>query len=235
MLARRRYKRIDEPAAPFPLTASAVTVVHNDDRLLDAASLSIEPGEYVALTGPNGSGKTTLLNILASRGFRDRRPDQGSVRYGKLPVYDLSASARATLRSSLIAYVGQNPKAALFPEHSVATNLSLSARLRRRRINQAVLAEVINWYGFANLLGRPARTLSGGQQQLVALARAELTDPPLLLLDEPLAPLSPEMAQRVRERCHLLARRGKVVISIEHQLDPDIPRVIRMRHGRLEG
>ncbi|MBM3571667.1 MAG: ABC transporter ATP-binding protein, partial [Alphaproteobacteria bacterium] len=150
---------------------------------LDNVSLSIAPGEFVTLLGPSGSGKTTLLMALA--GFA--RLDHGSVRFNSEEIVGLPPHRRD------IGVVFQNY--ALFPHMNVAENVGYPLRMRRvpkfeiaQRVEQAL--SLVDLPGFGN---RRVDQMSGGQQQRIALARAVVFEPRILLMDEPLSALDKKL------------------------------------------
>lgn len=227
-------RQAPELSFPFGLQADHVSVQDDRELLLDDVSLICQPGDFIALTGANGSGKTTLLNILAGRGFMDRPPTGGRVSLGNIDLYALNDRGRTDLRSRHISYVGQNPKLGLFPNETVETNLRLSSALRGRELNEQILEDAVAYYGFGRLMRRQAGKLSGGQQQLIPIIKAELTDPALFLLDEPTAALSQETGDKVNERLASLTRTaGKMAVIVTHEQEPAASRVIHLEHGRI--
>ena len=181
----------------------------------------------VALIGPNGAGKTTLLRLIAGI----HRPDAGLIRVGGEVLYDSERSLIRSPEERRVAYVPQG--FGLFPHLSVADNVAFSLHAARPRPPRAerrrAAAELLAGMGAAHLLDRLPESLSGGERQRVALTRALLVDPLLLLLDEPLSSLDAQARQTLR--AHLadhLARRARPAIVVSHDardvlaLDADV-------------
>ena len=160
-----------------------VTVAYKGVTVLKSLSLTIEPGEIMALIGPSGSGKTTALRAVA--GFV--RPVAGRVRIGQTDVTDLPPYARD------IGMVVQNY--ALFPHMRVADNVAFGLRARKApaALVKSQVADCLQMVGMAQYAQRYPRELSGGQQQRVAIARALAIKPRVLLLDEPLSALDAQI------------------------------------------
>jgi spermidine/putrescine ABC transporter ATP-binding subunit len=166
-------------------------------RALKPLTLTIAPGEMLALLGPSGCGKTTTLRVIA--GFET--PDTGTVRIGGQDVTDLSPNRRN------LGMVFQNYS--LFPHMTVGQNIAFGLRMRRvdrdtagRKVRDALA--LVRLEGFAD---RYAHQLSGGQQQRVALARALVTDPSVLLLDEPLGALDKNLREGMQFELRQLQKR----------------------------
>ena len=159
-----------------------IRVAHGDRVVLDVPALAVEAGEVLAVIGPNGAGKSTLLRVLGLL----ETPAAGRVRFRGRPV-----TARDGLAvRRLMASVFQEP---LLADTTVRANVGLGLSFRGDR-SAASGARVTAWlerFGIAHLAGRPARTLSGGEAQRAALARALVVDPVVLLLDEPFSSLDP--------------------------------------------
>jgi putative ABC transport system ATP-binding protein len=200
---------------------------------LRGVSFTVRRGESVAIVGPSGSGKSTLLHLL---GALDR-PTSGTVRFGGRDVAAMPDRELARLRNAQIGFVFQQFQ--LLPRTSALANVGLplvyrgiGAAERRRRARQA-LEEV----GLGHRLDHRPAMLSGGEQQRVAIARALVTEPNVLLADEPTGNLDTATG---REVMHLLRqlneRRGVALIVITH--DPELvataPRQIRLRDGLIE-
>ena len=154
---------------------------------LDGLDLDIEQGGFVALMGPSGSGKTTLLNLRAGID----RPTRGSLMIDGRPVHTLSRNALAEWRSEAVGYVFQLYN--LVPVLTAYENVELPLLLHplSRKARHQKVAAALDLVGIADRSDHYPRQLSGGQEQRVAIARAIVTDPTLILADEPTANLDP--------------------------------------------
>jgi putative ABC transport system ATP-binding protein len=141
--------------------------------------LTLAPRTFTAIMGPSGSGKTTLLNCLLGLD----KPDTGSIRIGDADITGLNETQLAELRRSRVGVVFQSYN--LIPSLTVADNISLPLRLAGRRIGRRRVRELAETVGVGATLERYPAQLSGGQQQRVAFARALITNPELIVADEP--------------------------------------------------
>lgn len=156
-------------------------------RILDGIDLTIEPGEFALLCGKSGCGKTTLLNII---GGLDR-PTVGVVRVDGVETTALSEDQLARLRRRTIGFVFQDFN--LLPDLTVFENVALPLRLTKTP-PAARVTQLLKVFEIADLAREPAKTLSGGEAQRVAMARALANNPKLLLADEPTGNLDPDTA-----------------------------------------
>ena len=205
---------------------------HPPVRALRAVSLRIDPGEQVGIVGPSGSGKTTLLNIL---GTLDRA-DGGTVRIEGHDIGTLSDRQLSALRAHRIGFVFQQfflaPGVSALgnvADGLLYTGLPLAHRLRRA---EAALHRV----GLADRAHHRPNELSHGQRQRVAVARALVGRPSLLLADEPTGALDTEAGEGVLDLLRELGRSGTTIVVITH--DPDVadmlPRQVHIRDGLVE-
>ncbi|ARP93509.1 ABC transporter ATP-binding protein [Bordetella genomosp. 13] len=187
-----------------------ITKRYGSTTVLTETNLVFRAGEITSLLGPSGSGKTTLLNIIAGL----VEPSSGVVRVGEDDVTGLPAELRR------VGYVFQSH--ALFPHLDVAGNIGFALRVRgapRHRIRARVdeLLTLIELEAFGR---RPVATLSGGQRQRVAIARALAADPAILLLDEPLSALDPDLRARLRQELKALLDRLRIpTVLVTHDRD----------------
>ena len=200
---------------------------------LDQVDLAVEQGEFVAITGASGSGKSTLLHLLGGIA----RPTAGSVLLEGVDLASLDDDALARVRRRRIGFVFQRYN--LLSELSLVENVALPlvldgiAHARAEEAARAALETV----GLAHRAGHRPDELSGGEQQRGAIARALVSEPAIVLADEPTGALDSMNSRRVIELLmRLVAERRQTVILVTH--DPGIAalagRTIRMRDGRIE-
>jgi putative ABC transport system ATP-binding protein len=199
---------------------------------LAGIDLRIDRGEFVAVMGQSGSGKSTLLNIL---GCLDR-PTSGSYRLADQDTAQLDGDALARLRNRRIGFCFQSFN--LLPRMSALQNVALPLvyagvpRRRRDEMARAKLAEV----GLADRLNHRSTQLSGGQQQRVAIARALVTDPDILLADEPTGTLDTRTGEEVMALRATLHDAGRTIILVTHDgnIAAHAQRIVRLCDGRVE-
>ncbi len=175
-------------------------------------SLSVERGEFVFLTGPSGAGKTTLLRLL----FGAEHPSRGQIVVAGRNVSRLSSSSIPELRRQ-IGVIFQDFK--LLPERTVFENVSITleiAGLPQREL-RARTWSMLRRLGLGHRLDHRPRALSGGEQQRVAIGRALVNDPPLLLADEPTGNLDPDLALDIMDIIADAHARGTTVIVATHE------------------
>jgi len=195
--------------APPPVVAlHGIRVVHGSATILDVPELAVEAGQILAVIGPNGAGKSTLLRMMGLL----QAPSAGSVRFQGERV---SAADGLGVRRRL-ASVFQAP---LLTDATVRDNVALGLRFRGVE-GARVAARVAEWLdqlGIAHLADRQARTLSGGEAQRTALARALVLDPELLLLDEPFSALDqPTREGLIDDLGRILRRRHTTAVLVTH-------------------
>lgn len=201
-------------------------------QALQGVNLSIQAGEMVALVGPTGSGKTSLLMLLAGL----EEPDSGEVTLLGRALADLSDDGVTDLRSQAVGFIYQNYN--LFPGFTVRENIGLPLRLMLRPPFDAERRadELLTAFNLTALAQRYPNELSGGQQQLVAVARALAAKPPLILADEPTANLDSNAARQIVTRLRALADSGDHgVLLATHDLRTasQADRVLTLRDGQI--
>ncbi len=199
-------------------------------RALKPLDLSIEKGVFYAIIGRSGSGKSTLLQIL---GGLDR-PTGGKLFIEDADVFGLSNSALCKLRRRRIGFVFQAYN--LLDEHTVKENILMPLHLDGREADPAFLKELVDALEIADKLDRYPDQLSGGEQQRVAIARALITQPAILLADEPTGNLDPRTGDQVLRHLKALAARfGQTILLVTHDMEiaANADRTIRLASGEL--
>ena len=207
------------------LSVDGVSIAFGGVRALDNVTASFGAGEIVGIIGPNGAGKTTLLNVICGL----NRPDSGDIRFADRPIGGMKPNRIAGMG---LARTFQRSQ--LFAGMSVLENMMTGLHLRSRanlfaaalctgrmREEESELAararEALDYVGFAGLADRPGNALSFGQRRIVEIARTLISDPKIVLLDEPAVGLS---LNRVAELDQLLRRirdeKGVTLVMIEH-------------------
>lgn len=203
------------------------------NTILDGLNLEVETGEIVALLGPSGSGKTTLLRCVSGL----EAPDAGRLTIGGRVVYDAAARINVPPEQRQLGLVFQSY--ALWPHKTVAQNVAFGLEQRREGRGEVgrKVGEVLEQLGLGTLGGRYPGQLSGGQQQRVSLARAFVTEPVLLLLDEPLSNLDAKLREHARAWLReALKASGKTAIFVTHDQSEAMAvsdRVAILRGGTL--
>ena len=197
-----------------------VTVSFDGFKALDALTLYIESGELRCIIGPNGAGKTTLMDVITGK----TRPDQGSAWFGQ--TIDLLAHTEPEIAQAGIGRKFQKPT--VFERHSVRENLELSMAADRSvwrglfaRLSPAEcerLDEVMEVIGLTERRDAPAGALSHGQKQWLEIGMLLMQNPRLLLVDEPVAGMTPQETERTAELLTALAGRHSIVV-VEHDMD----------------
>jgi putative ABC transport system ATP-binding protein len=199
---------------------------------LDSVNLRIEPGEFVAVMGPSGCGKSTLLHLL---GGLDQ-PTRGRVKMNSLDLAQLNDDDLTELRRRRIGFVFQFFN--LIPVLGAGENAALPLILDgvKPAEAQARAAEWLRRVGLPDRLNHRPDQLSGGEQQRVAIARALITEPAVILADEPTGNLDSKNSDAIIELIEELNAGGATIVVITHNLEiaESFPRVVRLRDGQIE-
>jgi putative ABC transport system ATP-binding protein len=226
------------PAVIAPVAVEGVTREYRMEGVsvpaLRGVSLTIEPGDFLAIVGPSGSGKSTLMHLL---GGLDR-PTTGRLLLGGRDVSSLSPADMAKLRNHVIGFVFQSFH--LMARTSARDNVGLPLIYRgiRRKARRRLATEALERVGLGHRLNHRPNQLSGGEQQRVAIARALVTEPSVLLADEPTGNLDSASGEAVLNLlAELNAERGVALAVVTH--DPAVAararRQVRMRDGLIVG
>jgi len=192
------------------LLAERVTARYGPVTVVHEATVSVDDGRLVAIIGPNGAGKSTFVKALAGV----LRPAGGRVVLGG---EDLTGLPAHKIARRGLGYVPQN--ANVFPSLSVVENLEMGGFTRRSGLH-ARIAEVLDIFpDLAKATKKRAGELSGGQQNMLAMARALMLDPRVMVLDEPTAGLSPAYTQVVWDQVHRLTQAGIATLVVEQNVD----------------
>ena len=198
--------------------------------VLDGLSLQVQVGDFVALMGPSGSGKTTLLNLIAGID----KPTSGTVTVNGTEVSRLSETQLAAFRSHNVGFIFQfyNLIPVLSATENVELPLLLTSLSKKERRERALTA--LRVVGLADRADHYPRQLSGGQEQRVAIARAIVTDPKVLVADEPTGDLDAKSAQEILDLMETLNRDfKKTIVMVTH--DPRAAQKARTRYHLDKG
>jgi len=175
--------------------------------VLRGLDFTVQPGEFVALLGPNGAGKTTFLRILASLS----RPSLGEVRVAGYSLPNEAAQVRARL--GVVSHIPL-----LYPDLTAEENLRFYARMYGLEDQSARVTEVLEMVGLEKRRGDLVRTFSRGMQQRLAIGRAVIHDPEVMLFDEPYTGLDQDASEMLDEVLKSVAARGRTVVMTSHDL-----------------
>ena len=202
------------------------TVYYN---ALDDISVTIGENEFVAVMGPSGSGKSTLLNIVAGID----RPTNGQIVVGGTALSTLKSSGLATYRKTQVGIIFQSFN--LLNHFTALENVNLSLILQGADSNEhkEKAAEALKWIGLGERLNNKPTQLSGGEQQRVAIVRALVKNPKIILADEPTGNLDSKTGQQIVELIKSLKSQGKTVILVTHnqEIARASDRIIQMKDG----
>ena len=198
-------------------------------RALDHATLHIYPKEFVSIIGPSGSGKSTLMNIIGCLDVADA----GSYKLDNLPIEAYSENDLARIRNRKIGFVFQQFN--LIPKLTAWENVELPLIYQKvpRAERQIRVKAALERVGLANRARHLPTELSGGQQQRVAIARAIVTNPKLILADEPTGALDSKTSQEIIDIFHELHQQGNTIVLITH--DSDVARQAQRSIHILDG
>ena len=188
------------------LEVSKVVAGYGQTEILHGVSLTVEEGEIVTIIGPNGCGKSTLMKAVAGL----VKVWGGSVNFRRA---DISSMPPESIVKTGLCFVPQTRN--VFPSLSIRENLEMGAFLRRDDFNGRIEEMFVFFPDLAEDPQRRAGSLSGGQRQMLAIARALMLDPTLILLDEPFAGLAPAMVDLVLDRILEINRSGVSVLLVE--------------------
>jgi ABC-type branched-subunit amino acid transport system ATPase component len=222
--------------------SDSILAVHNlhagygDENILHGVSIEVGRGRIAAIIGPNGSGKSTLLKAI----YGLVRVRQGTVTMTPMGAAPIQLSG---LRPNVITGMGLNmvPQLAnVFPEMSVVENLQMGALPARERYREQLESVLAALPLLGGMLHKRAATLSGGQRQMLALGRALMSDPGLLILDEPSAGLAPKIQDDVFAQVRSINRLGVSILMVEQRARQclaiaDYGYVLEQGRNRLEG
>ena len=200
-------------------------------RALDHATLHIYPNEFVSIIGPSGSGKSTLMNIIGCLDVADA----GSYRLDGLPIETYSENELAVIRNQKIGFVFQNFN--LIPKLSAEENVELPLIYQKipRAQRQKRVKKALERVGLSHRAQHLPTELSGGQQQRVAIARALVTNPKLILADEPTGALDSATGREIIDIFHELHEQGNTIVLITHDqnIAKEASRSIHILDGRI--
>lgn len=204
---------------------------YSDFTAVNNISLSIEQGEFVAVTGRSGSGKSTLLKCISGL----IAPTSGSVKIDDRDIHALKQSERSRFRNKTTGFVFQSY--ALEPKYSAFENIEIPMLIcgvpkaeRKKRI-----IETAEFIGIAQILKKPAEQLSGGEKQRVAIARALVNEPRIIFADEPCGNLDKTTSDAVIELFCSIKTRGVTVVMVTHQHEDALKadRIIELLDGEI--
>lgn len=223
-------------AAPRPvIELTKVSKVYGKDeaevRALDGVSISIAAGDFVAIVGASGSGKSTMMNII---GCLDA-PSTGSYRLDGIDTGSLDEYQSAQIRNRKIGFVFQNFN--LIPRTKAVDNVAMPLAYARvpRKERRLRARDILASVGLESRSDHKPSQLSGGQQQRVAIARALVTNPVLLLADEPTGALDTHSSHEILDLFDELHASGRTIVMITHEMDvaARAGRIVRMQDGQI--
>jgi putative ABC transport system ATP-binding protein len=199
-------------------------------KALDDVSFSVKKGEFVVIIGPSGSGKSTLLHLL---GGVDR-PTSGNVLVDNTNIYQLDETQLAIFRRRQIGLIYQFYN--LIPILTVEENITLPMLLDEHKVDQKQLENIVGTLGLQNRLGHLPNQLSGGQQQRVSIGRALISNPSIMLADEPTGNLDSQNSSEIMELLKMFNKNYNqtlIVITHDERIALQADRVISIEDGRI--
>lgn len=199
-------------------------------KALDDVSFSIKKGEFVAIIGPSGSGKSTLLHLI---GGVDR-PSSGRVLVDNTDIYQLNETQLAIFRRRQIGLIYQFYN--LIPILSVEENITLPLLLDQHKVDKAHFDKIVNILGLKERLNHLPNQLSGGQQQRVSIGRALISNPAIMLADEPTGNLDSKNSSEIVELLKMFNKtlnQTLIVITHDERIALQADRVISIEDGRI--
>ncbi len=197
---------------------------------LDNVSFEIKKGEFIAIMGPSGSGKSTILHVLAGL----EKPTDGKVYYYDKNIYDMDKKELTILRRQKIGIIYQFYN--LIPTLNVEENITLPIQLDKKKVDKKRLEEITKFFNIDNRIKHLPNELSGGQQQKVAIARALMINPSIILADEPTGNLDSKSSIEIMQ---LLKEANKeynqTIIMVTHNLELAklADRIIQIEDGKI--
>jgi branched-chain amino acid transport system ATP-binding protein len=193
------------------LRVEGLSAGYSAKPVLNGVSINVEAGQFVAIVGPNGAGKTTLFKTISGI----LQPSGGRITFGDADLLAVPPAQRAHLG---IAHVPEGRQ--VFPSLTVMENLEMGAMTESgRRDWKENIERIFEWLPvLAERRGQFAGTLSGGQQQMLAIGRGLASSPKLLMLDEPSMGLAPAIVDAIFERIQLIHRNGLTILLVEQRV-----------------
>lgn len=205
---------------------------YNEYKVLNNIELDFKKGEFVAILGESGCGKSTLLNIISGID----RPSSGKIMFNDLELNKLSEKELTKLRGKNIGIVFQFFQ--LIPTLSIIENVVLPMEFNNiydKKIRKAKAIELLKKVNILDCKDKLPQSISGGEQQRTAIARALATDPDYIIADEPTGNLDSKNAKIIIELFSKLVKEGKTIIMVTHSEDlaKSADRIVRMKDGKI--
>ncbi len=215
------------------LEAEGLTKIYRrgreDIHALKDVDFSVEEGEFVSIIGPSGSGKTALLNVL---GCLDT-PTRGKVRLNGIDISNLKERELVKLRREMIGFVFQ--QFYLIPTLTARENIELPLLFSHKNGSKSRIDEILEMVGLGDRGNHLPGQLSGGEMQRVAIGRALINDPKMILADEPTGNLDSATSEMIYELFRDLSRRGLTMVIVTHNMDlaKQAERMYTLRDGQM--